>query len=291
MTTQSGLQSWQERKTLFAQGRHIATNAAKSLCSRQTAETARHLLLHFHHAQIALGQIVVKIHPQIFQEAEDRLLMFAQPVEQIACGTLFDAPLGPRRGGRTWSDVIPFIKQAEKGEFPIQHFQRIEPALSLFACLLGGLLHREEQVFEIGSPDGSLLLCLKHQLSEKMHQAESMLTVIQEVGCPAIMDADALENRQDANRVQRVLSSALIHMIMGEGRRCQRQSRFGSSWFLVNHCKMLLYLICSCTNLLQEVAQNADYATVSLTRRTGNDLDQRDIGATARACDLAPFQF
>jgi len=157
--------------------------------------------------------------------------------------------------------------------------------------LLGSLLHREEQFFEIGCPDGSLLLCLKHQLSEKMNQAESMLTVIQEVRCPGIMDADAFEDRQDANRVQRVLSSALIHMIMGEGRRCQRQSRFGSSWFLVNHCKMLLYLICSCTNLLQEVAQNADYATVSLTRRTGNDLDQRDIGATARACDLAPFQF
>src|SRR6266702_3439158 len=96
MTTQSRLQSWQERKTLFAQGRHIATNAAKSLCSRQTAETARHLLLHFHHAQIPLGQIVVKIHPQIFQEAEDRFLVFAQPVEQGACGTLFDSPLGPR---------------------------------------------------------------------------------------------------------------------------------------------------------------------------------------------------
>lgn len=58
MTTQSRLQSWQERKTLFAQGRQIATNAAKSLCSRQTAEAARHLLLHFDHAKIPLGQIV-----------------------------------------------------------------------------------------------------------------------------------------------------------------------------------------------------------------------------------------
>src|SRR6266516_7235456 len=291
MTTQSRLQSRQQRKTLFAQGRQIATNTAKSLRARQTAEAARHLLLHFDHAQIALGQIVVKIHPQIFQEAEDRFLMFAHTVEQIACGTLFDSPFGPRRGRRSWSDLIAFIKQAEKGNFPSKHFQRIEPALSLFSCLLGRLLHREEQFFELGRPDGSLLLCLKHQLSEKMNQAKSMLTVIQEVRCPGIMDADAFEDRQDANRVQRVLSSALIHMIMGEGRRCQRQSRFGSSWFLVNHCKMLLYLICSCTNLLQEVAQNADYATVSLTRRTGNDLDQRDIGATARACDLAPFQF
>ena len=142
MTTQSGLQSRQERKPLFAQGRQIAPNAAKGLCSRQTAEAARDLLLHFDHAQIALGQIVVKIHAQIFQEAEDRLLVFAQPIEQIACGTLFDAPLGARRGRRSWGDVIPFIKHAQKGAFPIQHFQRIEPALSLFACLLGRLFHR-----------------------------------------------------------------------------------------------------------------------------------------------------
>ena len=125
----------------------------------------------------------------------------------------------PRRGRRSWSDLIAFIKQAEKGNFPIKHFQRIEPALSLFSRLLGSLLHREEQFFEIGSPDGSLLLCLKHQLSEKMNQAKSMLTVIQEVRCPGIMDADAFEDRQDANRVQRVLSSALIHLIRGEGRR------------------------------------------------------------------------
>jgi hypothetical protein len=40
-------------------------------------EAARDLLLHFDHAKISLGQIVVKIHPQIFQEAEDRFLMFA----------------------------------------------------------------------------------------------------------------------------------------------------------------------------------------------------------------------
>src|SRR5260370_9729329 len=52
-----------------------------------------------------------------------------------------------------------------------------------------------------------------------MNQAESMLTVIQEVRCPGIMDADAFEDGQDANRVESVLSAALIHMIMGEGRR------------------------------------------------------------------------
>lgn len=153
MTRQSRLQSWQERKPLFAQGRPIATNTAKGVCSRQTAEAARDLLVHFEHAQIALGQIVVKLHTQILQEAEDRFLVFAHPVEQVACGTLFDPPLGARRGHRSWSDVITFIKQAEKGDLPIEHFQRIELVLSLFARFLSRLLHAEEQIDEFRCPD------------------------------------------------------------------------------------------------------------------------------------------
>ena len=43
--------------------------------------------------------------------------------------------------------------------------------------------------------------------------------------------------------------------------------------------------------MLQEVASNAEHATVSLTRRTGNDLDQRHPRGTARVRDLAPLQF
>src|SRR5438034_7288104 len=65
------------------------------------------------------------------------------PYTTLFRSTLFDAPLGPRRGRRSWSDLITCIKQAEKGDFPIKHFQRIEPALALFSRLLGSLLHRE----------------------------------------------------------------------------------------------------------------------------------------------------
>src|SRR5437868_6396762 len=52
-----------------------------------------------------------------------------------------------------------------------------------------------------------------------MHQTERMLTVIQEVRSPAIMDADALVDRQDAHRIQSLVSSALMHLILGEGCR------------------------------------------------------------------------
>src|SRR5947209_20630237 len=43
--------------------------------------------------------------------------------------------------------------------------------------------------------------------------------------------------------------------------------------------------------MLQEVAQNADDAPVSLTRRTRTDLAERHSRRTAGACDLAPPQF
>ena len=43
------------------------------------------------HAQIALRQIVFKIHAEDCQEEQNRPLVFAQPIQQIAGGTLFAA--------------------------------------------------------------------------------------------------------------------------------------------------------------------------------------------------------
>ena len=80
MTSKSGLQSRQQRHALFAQRGQIAANARKALRSRTAAEAAGDLLLHFDHAQIALGQIVIKIHAEVFQEEQDRLLVFTQPI-------------------------------------------------------------------------------------------------------------------------------------------------------------------------------------------------------------------
>ena len=98
MTSQALLESRQERKPLLAQRGQIAADAAKAGEPLIRAKAARDFLLDFEHAQIALGLIVVKVDPQIFQEAEDRLLVFAQPVEQVTCSTLFDAPFAARGG-------------------------------------------------------------------------------------------------------------------------------------------------------------------------------------------------
>src|SRR5579875_1477571 len=219
MTREGGLQSRQERKPLFAQGRQIAANATKGLGSGQRAEAAGDLLLHFDHAQVALGLIVVKLDTQIFQKAEDGFLMFAQAIQQVAGRTLFDAPTASRWGGRSWGKLIGFLKHAQKGAFPIPHFQRIESTLALCSCLLGGLFHRQQQLFELDRPGGSVLLGLKDQLAQHMYQTERMFTVIQEVRRPAIVDANALEEGQDANGVQGLLSAAGMHLIMRQAGR------------------------------------------------------------------------
>src|SRR5579875_3540101 len=214
MTRQGGLQSRQERKPLFAQGRQIAANAAKGLGSDQRAEAAGDLLLHFDHAQVALGLIVVKIDTQIFQEAEDGFLMFAQAVQQVAGRTLFDAPFRSRRGRRSWGELIGCIEHAQKGAFPIHHFQRVESTLALCSCLVRRFFHRQQQVFEVSGPGSPVLLSLKDQFTQHMHQTERMLTAIQEVGGHAVVDTDACEVGQDANAVQGLLPSAGIDLIM-----------------------------------------------------------------------------
>src|SRR6266566_6836070 len=114
MTTESGLQSRQQRQTLFAQGRQIAANARKGLSERLAAEAAGNFLLHLDHAKISLGQIVVKIHTKILQEVEDGFLVFAQAIEQIASLTLFTSTPFARgsRGPRVC--LIPFIEQTQK---------------------------------------------------------------------------------------------------------------------------------------------------------------------------------
>ena len=119
MTTESGLQSRQQRHALFAQRGQIAANARKGFRSRHAAEAAGDLLLHLDHAQIALRQIVIKIHAEVFQEAQDRLLVFAQPIQQIAGGTLFAAPACAR--GRQWRmrmQPISFIEQFQEACAP-----------------------------------------------------------------------------------------------------------------------------------------------------------------------------
>src|SRR2546426_4288973 len=97
MTKQGSLQGGKQRHALLTQGGQVATNARKGLCASEGSEAARDLLLDFDHAQIPFRLVVIKIHTQVFQEAQDGLLVFAQPIEQIAGGALFDSSAVARR--------------------------------------------------------------------------------------------------------------------------------------------------------------------------------------------------
>src|SRR3989442_9343372 len=131
MTTKSGLQSRQQRYALFAQRGQIAANAAKGLGESLAPEAAGDLLLHFDHAKISLGQIVIKIHSKILQEGQDCLLVFAQPIKQIAGGALFASPSCSRRRHGIRMKPISFSEQFQEACLPIDDFQRVKPELSL----------------------------------------------------------------------------------------------------------------------------------------------------------------
>ena len=68
MPAQSGLQSGEQVYTLLAQRGQVPANAAEGNRSRFAAERAGDLLLHFDHANISLGLVIVKRHSEVFQE-------------------------------------------------------------------------------------------------------------------------------------------------------------------------------------------------------------------------------
>src|SRR5512140_491962 len=123
MTTKSGLQSRQQRQTLFAQRGQITTNASKGLSESLAAEAAGDFLLHLDHPKISLSEIIVKIHPQILQEVEDGFLMFAQAIEQT-----------------------------EKLRFPVNDFLWIYTAFPQLTRLFCRLFHIQQEGFEVCCP-------------------------------------------------------------------------------------------------------------------------------------------
>ena len=75
MTKKGLLQGGEEIEALFAQRRQISAKAAKDLGAPRRAEAARHLLLHFEHANVTLSLGIVERYAQILQEGQCRLLV------------------------------------------------------------------------------------------------------------------------------------------------------------------------------------------------------------------------
>lgn len=85
--------------TVFAHGRKIATNVAERGRSRGTAKAVRDFLLHFHHADIALGPAVVEGNRKVVHKGEHLILLKAQPLQEIADHAMLDSAL-PILGSR-----------------------------------------------------------------------------------------------------------------------------------------------------------------------------------------------
>src|SRR6266568_2773873 len=218
MTTKGGLQRRQQWQTLFAQRGQIAANASKGLSSCNATEAPGDFLLHLDHPKISFGQIIVKIHTKILQKVQDGFLLFTQAIEQIARITLFASTPFARWSRRPRMSQISFIEHPEKLCFPINNFQWVKPMPSLLARLFCCLFHIQQQDFEVRCPLYSLLF-EKNEIPQQVHHTSGVLTVVQEVRSPSVMDRDPYEIRQNPNGFQCSLTPARIDVIVREGRR------------------------------------------------------------------------
>ena len=122
MADQGLFQSGEPRHALLVQGREIASDAAEGHRTSRGAETARDLLLDLDHAQIALGEAIVKRHGEVVQEQQYRLLVLGKAIEQIArCRLFASAFLGDLwwRIGRVGQ--VAFLQQSAIACFPVLH--------------------------------------------------------------------------------------------------------------------------------------------------------------------------
>ncbi len=99
MADQSLFQRGEQRHALLTQRGEIASDATKGKSTDQGTETARDLLLHFDHTDIALSQTIVKGHREIVQEGQDGILVLAEAIKQIAAADCLRRPFLATSGG------------------------------------------------------------------------------------------------------------------------------------------------------------------------------------------------
>ena len=153
MADQGLFQGSQQSKALLAQGREIASDAAKGHRASLRAETAGDLLLDLHHANIALRKAIVERHGEVVQEQQHRLLVRGQAIQQIARRRLFASPsLADFGWGIGWVGPIAFFQQGSVLCFPVGHLQRMQTGAALGSRLLDGGFDVQQQRLSSGLP-------------------------------------------------------------------------------------------------------------------------------------------
>src|SRR5262249_29735399 len=159
-------------QALFAQGGEIATDAAEVSRTLGAPERARNFLLNFDHADISFCKVVVKRNLQALQEEQGSLLVFAQSIQQVACGMLFGSATLPLWGGQRWMDLIPFIQESQEASREASDLWWRETSLCLGAGLKSGFLHGKQQLLQFCRPPQAQLFCQVGQLAQDMYQTE-----------------------------------------------------------------------------------------------------------------------
>jgi hypothetical protein len=217
LASQRRLQSRKDWQTLFAQTGQVASDASEGDGSLVTAKGSGNFLLNFHHPNIPFGKIVVKRNIQALQEEQDCLLVLAQAIQQIAGRVLFGFASFARRRWSTGMNLIALMQQREKLRLQSLYFLCQEAGLAKGAGLIRRFLHRGQQDDHFVSPPEAQLLRKEGQLAQDMHATQAMLASVEEIGAPGIMNAGPDEAGQDADLIQRVVSSTDMRLIMGQG--------------------------------------------------------------------------
>ncbi len=169
------------------------------------------------HAKIPFGEVVVKRHSQVREESQHGVLMFAQPIQEIATGMLFGSPSFSFRGEDAGMNPIALIEQRQETSVPVSDLGWGKPQAATCTCVIGGALHQEQQAFHFDRPPQAHLLREKAQLPQEMHAAQALLAVVAEIRGPGVVNAGSLKVRENAIVVDRLMAARAMDLIMRQG--------------------------------------------------------------------------
>ena len=210
---------------LLAQGRQVRADATEHHHPNFRAETAGDLLLHFDHAQISLGLVVVKGHRKIVQEPQHGPLALREAIQQIASRALFGSPRFSLPLFRLlWCCGRGIGEVAFGEEFLIATKQRRQHCSFqlMLASRFGSLhlrFHGEQQVFHLACPRLFEFFLDKGQFPQMMDVAPGLREGVALIALQGIMDAGPTKLWRNANGIQRFAPSAPMSCVVGEAIR------------------------------------------------------------------------
>ena len=204
---------------MFTNRGHIRTNAAEGFGSRDGAEATSNLLLDFHHAQVAFGQIVVKGDAEIHHKAQDFGRALLQPQEQVAGFALFAAPALPGHGGggRIGGQTLRQEGLVARREGFVRG--RVQAFRARRAPLLNSALALAQESDHSLRPGLVALFDQRRQFAQVMRVAQGVLALRLPIRCPGIVDGNPVKEGQKANLICRRRAAFGVRGVVRQVRR------------------------------------------------------------------------